>query len=53
MSLSRRETADKSREPGVIKPFAEIWGTDELLVSFDGGSLCLPGPMQPVDPAPW
>lgn len=29
-------------EPGVMKPFRELWGTDELLVSFDGMNVTLP-----------
>jgi hypothetical protein len=46
-------------EEGVIKPFAELWGTDELLVSFDGVNITLPGrkdmkwkPWPHVDQAP-
>ncbi|KAL3475855.1 hypothetical protein BJX99DRAFT_270840 [Aspergillus californicus] len=30
-------------EPGVIEPFAKLWGTDELLVSFDAVNITLPG----------
>lgn len=30
-------------EPGVIKPFAKLWGTDELLVSFDAVNITLSG----------
>ena len=33
-------------EQNVIDAFAKCWGTDELIVSFDGGNLSLPGPMQ-------
>ncbi|KAM0424276.1 hypothetical protein ACHAPT_010421 [Fusarium lateritium] len=46
-------------EEGVIKPFAELWGTDELLVSFDAVNITLPGrtdvkwsPWPHVDQAP-
>ena len=30
------------REPKVIEAFAKLWGTDKLLVSFDGMNLTLP-----------
>ncbi|KDE08197.1 hypothetical protein MVLG_01676 [Microbotryum lychnidis-dioicae p1A1 Lamole] len=30
-------------EPGVVGAFANLWGTDELVCSFDGASLMLPG----------
>ena len=33
--------------PGVIEAFAEIWGTDELLVSFDNLTVTLPN-LRPV-----
>ena len=46
-------------EEGVVKPFAELWGTEELLVSFDGVNITLPGrkdmkwkPWPHVDQAP-
>ena len=29
-------------EPGVIEPFSKLWGTDELLVSFDTVNITLP-----------
>ncbi|ORY31827.1 hypothetical protein BCR39DRAFT_525560 [Naematelia encephala] len=35
---------DIRAEPGVIETFAKIWGTDELLVSFDGVNVSLPFP---------
>ena len=39
-------------EPGVIEAFAKIWGTDELLVSFDNLTVTLPN-LRPVrDPWP-
>ncbi|KAL3423308.1 hypothetical protein PVAG01_05055 [Phlyctema vagabunda] len=31
-------------EPGVIDAFSKIWGTEELLVSFDGINITLPLP---------
>jgi hypothetical protein len=43
---------DARMEPGVIKAFAKIWGTDELLVSFDNLTVTLPN-LRPVrDPWP-
>lgn len=33
---------DIRTEPGVVKAFARIWGTDELVTSFDAGSIMLP-----------
>ncbi|KAK3337597.1 hypothetical protein B0T19DRAFT_455480 [Cercophora scortea] len=39
-------------EPGVIEPFAKLWGTDELLVSFDAPNITLPGRID-VPWAPW
>ena len=39
-------------EPGVLAAFARIWGTDELLVSFDALNITLPN-LKPVrDPWP-
>jgi hypothetical protein len=29
-------------EPGVIKAFAELWGTEELIVSFDAVNVTFP-----------
>lgn len=29
-------------EPGIVKTFAEIWGTDDLIVSFDGMNATTP-----------
>lgn len=34
---------DIKTEPGVLEVFEKLWGTDKLVVSFDGGSLMLPG----------
>ncbi|KAK7905431.1 hypothetical protein LTR67_000153 [Exophiala xenobiotica] len=39
-------------EPGVIDAFAKLWGTDELLVSFDGINFTLPTPT-PAPSQPW
>ncbi|GAA6032119.1 hypothetical protein JCM8097_007082 [Rhodosporidiobolus ruineniae] len=45
---------DLRQEPGLIAPFAELWGTEELLVSYDGANVSLPGAMQdPNQPAWW
>jgi hypothetical protein len=33
---------DLDREPGVVDTFAKIWGTKDLLVSFDGMNFTLP-----------
>lgn len=35
---------DVRTEPKVVEAFSKIWGTDELLVSFDGINLTLPPP---------
>ncbi|WVW84368.1 hypothetical protein I302_106402 [Kwoniella bestiolae CBS 10118] len=35
---------DCKSEPGVREIFARIWGTDELTVSFDGGTIAIPTP---------
>ncbi|KAM0258908.1 hypothetical protein ACHAQJ_003564 [Trichoderma viride] len=46
------------QEPGVIDAFAKVWGTDELLVSFDSLNVTLPNlktaraPWPHVDQAP-
>lgn len=44
---------DARQEPGVLKAFSTIWGTDELLVSFDGLNVTFPN--RPDVPArqPW
>ncbi|GAA6028944.1 hypothetical protein JCM8097_001518 [Rhodosporidiobolus ruineniae] len=41
------------QEPGLIESFAKLWGTDELLVSFDGANLSLPGDIQDPNPPKW
>ncbi|WVN90799.1 uncharacterized protein L203_106042 [Cryptococcus depauperatus CBS 7841] len=47
---------DIRAEPGVIEAFAKIWGTEELLVSFDGINVSLPFVDDPIPAqvsAPW
>ncbi|KAI8316330.1 hypothetical protein K4K59_000231 [Colletotrichum sp. SAR11_240] len=47
---------DLKSEPSLIDKFARVWGTDELLVSYDGINLSLPVSERPkTDPifAPW
>lgn len=45
---------DCKSEPGVREIFAQIWGTDKLTVSFDGGTLAFPTPDEPGHgKAPW
>lgn len=39
-------------EPYIIKPFSELWGTDELVVSFDAFNVSLPG-RKDEDFRPW
>lgn len=43
---------DVRTEPLVVDAFAKIWGTDKLLVSFDGINLTLPQPERAV-PQRW
>lgn len=38
-------------EPGVVEAFSQLWGTDELLVSFDALNVTLPSLKPPR--APW
>ncbi|GAA82776.1 MFS transporter [Aspergillus luchuensis IFO 4308] len=41
-------------EPGVIAPFAKLWGTDELVVSFDTVNITLPQSIVGTyDSQPW
>ncbi|KZO90876.1 hypothetical protein CALVIDRAFT_489806, partial [Calocera viscosa TUFC12733] len=46
---------DAKSEPGIVKLFETIWGTDKLTVSFDGGSLSVPLPPDQIQNggAPW
>ncbi|XHF96671.1 hypothetical protein AWENTII_000291 [Aspergillus wentii] len=47
---------DLKSEPLLVDKFAQIWGTDKLLVSYDGLNLSLPETSRPkTDPifAPW
>ncbi|KAH6684049.1 hypothetical protein B0J14DRAFT_612195 [Halenospora varia] len=45
---------DARCEPGVIEPFAKLWGTDELLVSFDTVNITLPqSVVGKYDSQPW
>ncbi|WRT66777.1 uncharacterized protein IL334_003740 [Kwoniella shivajii] len=40
-------------ETGVIDAFAKVWGTDELITSFDGGSIMLPKRTDVFDDGKW
>ncbi len=46
---------DIRAEQGLIDVFAQLWGTDELLCSFDGGNFSVPLPAEEVEGggAPW
>jgi len=46
---------DAKTEPGVVELFEKLWGTKELTVSFDGGSLAVPLPKEQVqgEGKPW
>jgi len=46
---------DCKTEPKIVELFETIWGTEKLTVSFDGGSLAIPLPLDQVDDnaAPW
>jgi len=39
-------------EPGVLDAYTKLWGTDELLVSFDGINFTLPSPNR-IQTEPW
>ncbi|GME45934.1 hypothetical protein GTA08_BOTSDO08007 [Neofusicoccum parvum] len=43
---------DARQEPKLIDAFAKLWGTDELLVSFDGMNLTIPATDRPAS-EPW
>ncbi|ORX40001.1 hypothetical protein BD324DRAFT_679068 [Kockovaella imperatae] len=40
---------DVKQDPAVVNVFAEIWGTDELVVSYDGFNFSLPLPDRPEE----
>ncbi|ETS78617.1 hypothetical protein PFICI_10679 [Pestalotiopsis fici W106-1] len=44
---------DARLEPGVVDTFAQIWGTDELLVSFDSLNVTFPNRKDKPPRAPW
>jgi hypothetical protein len=44
---------DARQEPGVLGPFAKLWGTDELLVSFDAMNLTFPNRRDVNRRPPW
>ena len=44
---------DARMEPGVVDAFAKLWGTDELLVSFDCLNISLPNRKDQDRRAPW
>jgi len=46
---------DAKTEPKIVEVYEKIWGTKELTVSFDGGSLAVPLPSEQVqgNKAPW
>jgi ectoine hydroxylase-related dioxygenase (phytanoyl-CoA dioxygenase family) len=44
---------DARMEPGVLAAFAELWGTDELLVSFDALNITFPNRKDKPRKEPW
>lgn len=44
---------DARMEPGIIEPFAKLWGTDELLVSFDALNITFPNRKDVPRKEPW
>jgi len=44
---------DLRLEPGIIKPFADLWGTDQLLVSFDSLNMTFPNRIDVPPKDPW
>jgi len=46
---------DAKTEPKIVEAFEKLWGTKELTVSFDGGSLAVPLPVDQVqgNAKPW
>ncbi|KAK7190497.1 hypothetical protein PSPO01_03472 [Paraphaeosphaeria sporulosa] len=43
---------DARTEPAIIDAFAKLWGTSDLLVSFDGMNFTLPAEHPPSEPWP-
>jgi hypothetical protein len=41
------------REPGVLSAFEKLWGTDELIVSYDTINLTLPNASKMGGSKPW
>lgn len=46
-------TVYEIREPGVLAAFQKLWGTDELIVSFDTINLTLPNAGSMAGSKPW
>ncbi|ORY25045.1 hypothetical protein BCR39DRAFT_590309 [Naematelia encephala] len=44
---------DLRQEDGIIDAFAKIWGSDELVTSFDAGSIMLPKRTDVADAGKW
>lgn len=44
---------DAKQEPGILEPFAKLWNTDELLVSFDSLNVTFPNRTDIPRRAPW
>ncbi|KAM0561264.1 hypothetical protein ACHAPJ_003142 [Fusarium lateritium] len=44
---------DARMEPGIVDSFAKIWGTEELLVSFDSLNITFPNRADKPARAPW
>ena len=44
---------DLRQEPGLISAYSKLWGTEDLIVSFDGGNLAVPGKMQAFKAEKW
>jgi hypothetical protein len=41
------------QEPGVLDAFAKIWGTDELIASYDTVNITLPNATEMGGATPW
>lgn len=44
---------DARMEPGIVNAFAHLWGTEELLVSFDALNITLPNRVDVPRKQPW